>query len=99
LQACNYRTSENYREDSTIPKAVFVERVSVYDVKHIVQAKKAIKKAFQTQLEGKGFTLIEVLSTCPTNWGKTPVESLNWLQENMEPYFPLGNFRNPEEVK
>lgn len=84
---------------ATIPKAVFVERVSVHDVKHINQAKKAIKKAFQTQMEGKGFTLVEVLSTCPTNWGKTPVESLKWLQENMMPYFPLGNFRTPEEEK
>jgi 2-oxoglutarate ferredoxin oxidoreductase subunit beta len=55
---------------ATIPKAVFVERVSVHDVKHINQAKKAIKKAFQLQMEGKGFTLVEVLSTCPTNWGR-----------------------------
>lgn len=84
---------------ATIPKAVFVERVAVNDVKHIIQAKKAIKKAFQTQMEGKGFTLIEVLSTCPTNWGKTPVEALKWLEENMMPYYPLGNFRNTEEVK
>ena len=84
---------------ATIQKAVFVERVSVHDVKHINQAKKAIKKAFQVQMEGKGFTIVEVLSTCPTNWGKTPVESLKWLQENMMPYFPLGNFRTPEEEK
>lgn len=84
---------------ATIPKAVFVERVSVHDVKHIIQAKKAIKKAFQAQMEGKGFTLVEVLSTCPTNWGKTPLESLKWLEENMIPYYPLGNFRSPEEVR
>ncbi len=84
---------------ATIPKAAFVERVSVHDVKHIIQAKKAIKKAFQLQMEGKGFTLVEVLSTCPTNWGKTPIEALKWLQENMIPYYPLGNFRNTEEVK
>jgi len=84
---------------ATIPKAVFVERVSVHDVPHINQAKKAIKKAFQTQMEGKGFTFIEVLSTCPTNWGKTPIESLKWLQENMIPYYPLGNLRTPEEEK
>jgi 2-oxoglutarate ferredoxin oxidoreductase subunit beta len=77
----------------------FVERVAVNDVKHIIQAKKAIKKAFQAQMEGKGFTLVEVLSTCPTNWGKTPVEALKWLEENMMPYYPLGNFRNTEEVK
>jgi len=84
---------------ATIPKAVFIERVSVHDVKHIIQAKKAIKKAFQAQMEGKGFSLIEVLSTCPTNWGKTPIEALQWLQENMIPYYPIGNFRNTEEVK
>lgn len=84
---------------ATIPKTAFVERVSVHDVKHIIQAKKAIKKAFQLQMEGKGFTLVEVLSTCPTNWGKTPIEALKWLQENMIPYYPLGNFKNIEEVK
>ena len=84
---------------ATIPKAVFIERVSVHDVKHVIQAKKAIKKAFQAQMEGKGFSLIEVLSTCPTNWGKTPIEALQWLQENMIPYYPIGNFRNTEEVK
>ncbi|HQI16232.1 MAG TPA: thiamine pyrophosphate-dependent enzyme [Bacillota bacterium] len=84
---------------ATIPKTAFIERVSVHDVKHIIQAKKAIKKAFQLQMEGKGFTLVEVLSTCPTNWGKTPIEALKWLQENMIPYYPLGNFKNIEEVK
>jgi 2-oxoglutarate ferredoxin oxidoreductase subunit beta len=84
---------------ATIPKAAFIERVSVHDVKHIIQAKKAIKKAFQTQMEGKGFSMVEVLSTCPTNWGKTPVEALKWLQENMIPYYPIANFRNTEEVK
>ncbi len=84
---------------ATIPKTAFIERVSVHDVKHVIQAKKAIKKAFQLQMEGKGFTLVEVLSTCPTNWGKTPIEALKWLQENMIPYYPLGNFKNIEEVK
>lgn len=84
---------------ATIPKAVFVERVSVHDTKNIINAKKAIKKAFQAQLEGKGFSIVEILSTCPTNWGKTPIESLGWLKDNMIPYFPLGNFRTPEEAK
>jgi len=83
----------------TIPKAVFVERVSVHDVKNINKAKSAIKKAFQTQIDGKGFSFVEVLSSCPTNWGKTPVEALDWLQENMIPYYPIGNFRTPEEGK
>ncbi|WP_350345118.1 thiamine pyrophosphate-dependent enzyme [Proteinivorax tanatarense] len=82
---------------STLPGAVYIERVSVHDVPHILKAKKAIKKAFEYQLEGKGFTLVEVLSTCPTNWGIDPVESLDWLKDNMLPYYPLGNFRSPEK--
>lgn len=84
---------------STIQGAVFVERVSVHNVPHIRKAKKAIKKAFEVQLEGKGFGIVEILSTCPTNWGISPVDSLKWLEEHMIPYYPLGNFRTPEEVK
>lgn len=84
---------------ATIEGAVFVERVSVHNVPHIRKAKKAIKKAFEVQLEGKGFGIVEVLSTCPTNWGISPVESLKWLEENMIPYYPLGNFRTPEGGK
>jgi 2-oxoglutarate ferredoxin oxidoreductase subunit beta len=75
---------------ATLEGVAYIERVSVHDIKHILRAKKAIKKAFEYQLEGKGFTLVEVLSTCPTNWGMTPAESLNWLQDNMIPYYPLG---------
>lgn len=84
---------------ATIDGAVFVERVSVHDVANIRKAKKAIKKAFEVQLEGKGFSIVEVLSTCPTNWGMPPVDALKWLEENMIPYYPLGNFRTPEEGK
>jgi len=84
---------------ATIDGAVFVERVSVHNVAAIRKAKKAIKKAFEIQLEGKGFGIVEVLSTCPTNWGISPVDSLKWLEENMIPYYPLGNFRTPEEGK
>jgi len=84
---------------ATIPGATFVERVSVHNPANIRKAKKAIKQAFEHQLAGKGFSIVEVLSTCPTNWGKTPVESLKWLEENMIPYYPLGNFRKPEEVE
>ena len=75
---------------STTSGAAYIERVTIDTVPHINQAKKAIKKAFQTQLEGKGFSLIEVVSTCPTNWGLSPVEAMNWLRENMLPYYPLG---------
>lgn len=84
---------------ATIDGAAFVERVSVHDVAHIRKAKKAIRKAFEVQLEGKGFGIVEVLSTCPTNWGLTPPKALKWLEENMIPYYPLGNFRTPEEGK
>lgn len=75
---------------ATLEGAAYIERVSVHDIKHIMAAKKAILKAFKTQLEGKGFALVEVLSTCPTNWGMTPNEALEWLQANMIPYYPLG---------
>lgn len=75
---------------STIEGATYIERVSAHDVKHIRQAKKAIKKAFTYQLEKKGFSLVEVLATCSTNWGMSPVESLKWLENNMIPQYPLG---------
>ncbi len=84
---------------ATIHGAKFVERVSVHNPANVRKAKKAIKKCFQVQLEGKGFGIVEVLSTCPTNWGYTPEEGLKWLEENMIPYYPLGNFRTPEEVE
>ncbi len=71
----------------------YIERVSVHDVKNVVRAKQAIKKAFQAQIDGKGFSMVEVLSTCPTNWGMTPQEALKWLEENMIPQFPLGVYK------
>lgn len=81
---------------STLDGAVYVERVSLHDIKNIMNAKKAIKKAFQVQLSGKGFSIVEVLSTCPTNWGLNPIEALKWLQENMIPVYPLGNFKGKD---
>jgi len=81
---------------STLKGAVFVERVSVHDIKNIRNAKKAIKKAFQVQQKGYGFSIVEVLSTCPTNWGKSPIEALKWLEEKMIPYYPLGNFKGAD---
>ena len=77
-----------------IDGAKFVERVSVNTPANVRKAKKAIRRAFECQLEGKGFGLVEVLSTCPTNWGFTPVGALKWLEENMIPYYPLGNLRD-----
>lgn len=75
---------------STLDGACYVERVSVDSVPNIIKAKKAIKKAFENQVNGLGFSLVEVLSICPTNWGLSPQESFNWLRENMIPYYPLG---------
>lgn len=75
---------------STLDGAAYIERVSLHDVPNIIKAKRAIKKAFEYQIAGKGFTMVEILSTCPTNWGMTPVASLDWLKENMIPYYPLG---------
>ena len=79
---------------SQVDGATYLERVAVNNVKNIKAAKAAIKKAFQNQVEGKGFSLVEVLSTCPTNWGLTPVKSLEWLEENMIPYYPLGVYKD-----
>ena len=62
----------------------------MHDVPHIIQAKKAIKKALTYQMEGRGFSFVELLSTCPTNWGMTPKAALGWLKDNMIPYYPLG---------
>ena len=72
----------------------YLERVAVNSVKNVRTAKKAIKKAFQNQLEGKGFSLIEVLSACPTNWGKTPADALKWIDDAMIPYYPLGVYKD-----
>jgi 2-oxoglutarate ferredoxin oxidoreductase subunit beta len=63
----------------------------------VVQAKKAIKKAFETQLKGLGYSLVEVLSQCPTNWHMTPIESVKWVDEVMSKYYPLGEFKAPKE--
>ena len=79
---------------SQIDGATYLERVAVNNVKNVKKAKAAIKKAFQNQVEGKGFSLVEVLSTCPTNWGKTPTDALKWLESDMIPYYPLGVYKD-----
>ncbi len=79
---------------SQIDGATYLERVAVNNVKNIRAAKAAIKKAFQNQIDGKGFSLVEVLSTCPTNWGMTPENALKWLEDNMMPYYPLGVYKD-----
>ena len=77
----------------------YLERVTVNSVPRIRQAKKAIKKAFQNQIDGKGFSLIEVLSSCPTNWGLTPQNALKWIDEKMIPYYPLGVYKDRSAAK
>ena len=79
---------------SQVDGATYLERVAVNNVKNVKAAKAAIKKAFQNQIEGKGFSLIEVLSTCPTNWGMEPTKAIEWLEENMMPYYPLGVYKD-----
>ncbi len=79
---------------SELDGATYLERVSVHDVKNIRNAKKAILKAFKNQIEGKGFSLVEILSTCPTNWGLSPEKALGWLKDNMMPYYPLGVYKD-----
>lgn len=68
-------------------------RRSLHDARHVIQAKKAIRTAFETQIAGKGFSIVELLSSCPTNWGMTPEQSLTWIKENMLPVYPLGDFK------
>ncbi len=79
---------------SQVEGASYLERVTVDNVKNIKKAKEAIKKAFTYQIEGKGFSLIEVVSTCPTNWGLSPKDAIKWLDENMLPYYPLGVYKD-----
>lgn len=77
----------------------YIERVAVNSVKNIKNAKKAIKKAFENQINNKGFSLIEIISTCPTNWGMTPQKALEWVDEKMIPYYPLGVYKDRSAEK
>ncbi|MHB8985479.1 MAG: thiamine pyrophosphate-dependent enzyme [Eubacteriales bacterium] len=76
----------------------YIARVALNSPKNIIQAKKAVKKAFEVQVNGQGFSLVEILSTCPTNWGLSPKESMKWVEEKMIPYYPLGEFKVPVGV-
>ena len=77
----------------------YIARVAVNNVKNVKAAGKAIKKAFQNQIEGKGFSLVEVVSACPTNWGMTPQQALNWVESDMLPYYPLGVYKDRSAEK
>ena len=84
---------------SSLDGPEYIERVAVNNVKNVKNAKKAILKAFKNQIEGKGFSLIEVVSSCPTNWGMTPQKALEWVEENMLPYYPLGVYKDKSAKK
>ncbi len=73
---------------------VYIERVSVHDAKNVLRTKKAIKRALQNQIEGVGYSFVEVLSMCPTNWGMTTRQAVSWIEEHMVPYYPLGVYRD-----
>jgi 2-oxoglutarate ferredoxin oxidoreductase subunit beta len=78
---------------ATMDGTGYAVRRSLHDPKNIRQAKKAIRTAFEVQKRGLGFSIVELLSTCPTNWGMTPVEALQWTEEHMVPAFPLGDYK------
>ncbi len=84
---------------SSLKTPGYIVRVATHTPRHIIEAKKAVRKAFQYQAEGRCFTLVELLSTCPTNWGLTPMESTEWVEKNMVPYYPLGEYKVPEQDK
>ena len=81
---------------STIDGAVFVERVMLNNPANVRKAKEAVRKAIAIQRAGLGFTFVEFLSSCPTNWGLSPVDALRWVGEQMAEYYPVKNFRTPE---
>jgi 2-oxoglutarate ferredoxin oxidoreductase subunit beta len=83
---------------STLDGAKFIARVAVNTPGNMAKAKAAIKKAFEVQIRGEGFALVEVLSTCPTNWGMSPIEATDWLAKNLAAYYPLGVYKTSEEA-
>jgi 2-oxoglutarate ferredoxin oxidoreductase subunit beta len=82
-----------------LPGASYVVRRSVYDIRTIKESKKAIRTAFRTQMAGAGFALVEFLSSCPTNWGMAAPQALDWIKQNMVPYYPLGDYKVADIVK
>jgi 2-oxoglutarate ferredoxin oxidoreductase subunit beta len=84
---------------ATLDGPSYIVRRSLHDAAHIRKAKKAVRLAFEAQVRGLGFALVELLSTCPTNWGMTPLESCEWVAEKMVPVYPLGDFKVGSELK
>jgi 2-oxoglutarate/2-oxoacid ferredoxin oxidoreductase subunit beta len=81
-----------------LPGTVYSVRRSLHDARHVMQAKKAIKTAFEAQIAGL-FSIVELLSTCPTNWKMDPAEACNWVAENMVPQYPLGDYKVDESLQ
>jgi len=75
----------------------YITRQAVLNPKQVNKAKKAIKKAFEYQVAGTCFSFVELINTCPTNWGLTPLDALKWAQDNLIPYYELGDYKTPEE--
>jgi 2-oxoglutarate ferredoxin oxidoreductase subunit beta len=78
---------------SQLDGSAYIVRRSLHDPANIRKAKKAVRQAFEVQRQGLGFSMVELLSNCPTNWKMTAEDSLEWIEENMIPYFPLGDFK------
>ena len=93
LSGCPIRMAELL---ATLQSPAYVARVSVHNPANINRAKKAAQRAFEVQINDQGFGFVEVLSACPTNWGLAPVKALKWIEENMIPYYPLGEFKTVE---
>ena len=79
---------------SQLDAPAYIARVAANTPKNVLAAKKAVERAFRNQVEGKGFSLVEVLSSCPTNWGMSPKDALSWVDSAMIPYYPLGVFKD-----
>lgn len=82
-----------------LPGTVYSVRRSLHDARHVLQAKKAIRTAFEAQIDGLGFSVVELLSSCPTNWGMTPNEALCWVEDQMVPFYPLGDYKVDERLQ
>ena len=82
-----------------LPGVVYSARRSLHDARHVIQAKKAVKIAFEAQMKGLGFSIVELLSSCPTNWGLAACDALDWIKDNMLPYYPLGDYKVADELQ
>jgi 2-oxoglutarate ferredoxin oxidoreductase subunit beta len=82
---------------ATLATPGYLERVTVHTPQQIIRAKRAIRKAFRYQAENRCFSLIEILSTCPTNWGLTPGQATDWLADNLMKYYSVGCLKTPED--